>query len=309
MTGLYGPILTGVGLLKDGKLTTAAKASYVAEVLGLLATGNDKGMGGTPQTQIFNHLVPLPPISGPVIPNVTTLESEPLFWFKPDPIAALMATQLIDPKKTPIWNAIFPDLIYEKTAIALDLPGNTPLFPIFDVSAAFGVDLPLPFALPDLAAKLNILPLPKLLLKLADLNIAVSIPTIPLPPLPPKLPAINLSIPPLILLDFCIGLIKLPFTLLLKLLLPPDLGLILKLIALDFSAVLKLALDIVIQLLVDLGLLLIVPKLLVASILIYVKDVVAMVCTDIVGSIVGAGGSFTKLVATGTGLIGGSEPS
>jgi hypothetical protein len=307
MGNLYGPILTGVGLLENGKLSKKAKASYVAEVLGLLATGNDRGHGGTPQTKIFSSLVPLPPIPGPTIPNVTTLEAEPLFWFKPDPVAALMATQLIDPAKTPIWNAIFPDLIYEKTAIALDLPGHTPLFPIFDVSAAFpDISLPLPFALPDLAAKLNLTP-PDLLLKLADLKIAVSIPSIPLPPLPPTLPdaALKLPIPPLVLLDFCIGLIKLPFTLLLKLVLPPDLSLILKLIALDFSAVLKLALDIVVQLLIDLNLLLIVPKLLVASILIYVKNIVAMVCTDIVGSIVGASGGFTKLVATGTGLIGG----
>jgi hypothetical protein len=306
MGNLYGPILTGVGLLEGGKLTKKAKASYVAEVLGLLATGNDKGHGGTPQTRIFNSLVPLPPIPGPVIPNVTTLESEPLFWFKPDPVAALLATQLIDPAKTPIWNAIFPDLIYEKTAVALDLPGQTPLFPIFDVSAPFGIDVPLPFVLPDLAAKLNLTP-PQLVLKLADLKIALSIPQIPLPPIPPKLPdaALKLPIPPLVLLDFCIGLIKLPFTLLLKLLLPPDLSIVLKLIALDFGAVLKLALDIVIQLLVDLGLLLIVPKVLVASILIYVKDIVAMVCVDIVGSLVGAGGTLTKLVATGTGLIGG----
>lgn len=298
----YDKILTGVGLLEGGKLTKAAKDAYKLEVLALLATGNADGKGGSPATKIFNSIVPLPPIPGPVIPNVTTLEAEPLFWFGPDPIAALMAATLTE-ENCPIWFNIFPNLLYEKTANALDMPGTTPLFPIFDVSLAFGVDLPIPFALPELAAKLS-LPLPKLMLKIPTvLKIPPPLPSIPLPPIPPPLPdlALQLPIPPLILLDFCIGLIKLPFDLLLSLVLPPKLDLVLDLPGLP-GVVLKLALDIVIKLLIDLGLLLIVPKLFVASLLIYLKDVVAMVCVDIVGALLGVG-SIAAGVAGLTGLV------
>jgi hypothetical protein len=304
--GLYGPILTGVGLLENGNLTKAARDTYVDEVLALMATGNDRGRGGSPTTQVFSSLLPLPPVPGPNIVNVTTLKSEPLFWFGPDPVATLMAVQLKDPSNNPVWQAIFPDLIYAKTAVALDLPGNTPLFPVFDVSAAFGIDLPLPFTLPDLALKLNLTP-PDLAIKLSQLGIQLSIPTIPIPPLPPKVPDVSLQlpVPPLVLPDFCIGLIKLPFDLLEQLLLPPNLDIVLKLIKLDFSGVFDIAFNIVLQLLKDLNLMLVTPKLLIASLLIYLKDVVAMVCTVLVGSLVGAGGGLTKLVAVGTGLIEG----
>lgn len=298
----YGPILTGVGLLEGGKLTKAAKDKYKLEVLALLATGNADGKGGSPSTKIFNSIVPLPPIPGPVIPNVTTLQMEPVFHFGPDPLAALMASTLTE-ENCPIWYAIFPNLLYEKTAVALDMNGATPLFPIFDVSAAFDIDLPIPFALPELAVKLS-MPLPKLMIKLPTvLKIPPPLPSIPLPPIPPALPdlALQLPIPPLVLLDLCIGLIKLPFDLLLSLVLPPKLDLVLDLPGLP-KVVLKLALDIVLKLLLDLGLLLIVPKLFIASLLIYLKDVVAMVCTDIVGALLGAG-NIAKGVAGLTGLV------
>jgi hypothetical protein len=302
MTSPYGPILTGVGLLQNGQLTSVARASYVEEVVALLATGNANGKGGSPSTQIFSSLLPLPPTPGPNIANLTTLSVEPLFWFGPDPIAALIASTLRDPKTSPIWNAVFPDLLYGKTAVALDANGSTPLFPLFDASLLLPSLDVFPIPLPDLAVKLSLLP-PSLLIKLADLGIQLQLPSIPLPPIPPQLPDIALPIPPLILLDLMIGLIKLPFDLLLKLLLPPDIGLVIKLLALDLSAIFDLAFGIVFQLLVDLNLLLIVPKVFVASLLIYLKNVVAMVAVDIVGMLVGAGGALTKLVAAGTGLI------
>lgn len=302
MTSPYDPILTSVGVLDHGKLTPEGRTKYVTEVLALLALGNHDGKGGSPSTKIFNSLVPLPPVAGPEIFNVTTLSSEKLFWFDPDPLAALMSSVLVDENASPMWNAIFPDLLYGKTASALDINGSTPLFPLFDVSIPFPDIKIFPIALPDLALQLN-LELPKLMLKLIDLNIKLSLPSIPLPPIPPSLPKIDLPIPPLVLFDLMIGLIKLPFDLLLKLVLPPDLSIVLKLISLDFKFVLDLALDIVIKLLIDLNLMLIVPKLFIASLLIYLKDIVAMVITDVVGLLVGAGGTLTKLVAGATGLI------
>ena len=101
--------------------------------------------------------------------------------------------------------------------------------------------------------------------------------------------------------DLLIGLIKLPFDLLLKLVLPPALDLVLDIPNLPLK-VLGLAFDIVAKLLLDLGLLLITPKLFIASILIYVKNIVAIICTDIVGNLVGAG-NIAKSVATLTGLV------
>jgi hypothetical protein len=306
----YGPILTGVGLLQNGKLSDAARAKYVSEVLALLATGNGNGKGGSPSTKIFNSLVALPPTAGPSIFNVTTLKSEPLFWFDPDPLAAMRATLLVDKTKTPIWNAIFPDLLYTSTAEALDANGSTPLFPLFDVSVAFPNLKGFPIALPDLAVESNVLPPPQLLIKLASLGIQLSIPTPPIPPIPPALPnfmppalpGVTLpGLPALALPNLLIGLIKLPFDLIVQLVAPPSVSLVIDLISFKFDAVVNLAMNIIVELLADLIQAL--PKLLIASILIYVKDVVAMVCTVLVGLLTGAGGALTKSVAAATGLI------
>lgn len=306
MTSPYGPILTGIGLLDGGKLTPAGRANYVAEVIGLLVTGNANGQGGLPTTQIFNNLIPLPPVPGPVIFNVTTLESEPLFWFKPDPVAAIMATTLVDPKQCPIWNMMFPDGIYKVTAEALDLNGNTPLFPLFDISCAFPDLKGFPIALPDLAVEADILPPPKLLIKLAELGIQLSIPSIPSPPSLP-IPSLDLKFPGLALEaavalpKLILGLIELPFKIIEALLLPPSISLVLDLIQFKFDAVFKLAFDIVVKLLAPL--IPIVPKILLASILIWLKDTVSMLCVDLVGMLVGAGGVLTKSVGVATGLI------
>ena len=314
MSSPYGPVLTGVGLLENGKLSAAGRQRYVTEVLALLATGNANGKGGSPTTKIFNSLVPLPPIPGPTIINVTTLQAEPLFWFGPDPLATLMATTLVDEKACPIWNAIFPDLLYTATAEALDVAGSTPLFPLFDVSIAFPNLNGFPIPLPDLAIKANILPPPKLLIKLADLGIKLQIPTPPIPPIPPALPdfALGFTLPSvnipglaieaaLAIPKLLLGLIKMPFDLIVQLVAPPSISLVLDLLQFKFDAVFQLAFDIVVKLLQPL--IPIVPKLLIASVLIYVKDIVAMVIVDLVGMLVGANGALTKSVAKATGLI------
>jgi hypothetical protein len=300
MASLYGPILTGVGLIQDGKLTKSAKDRFLQEVLFLLLSGNDNGKGGSPLTKIFNSLFPLPPVAGPLIVNATTLSTENAFWFKPDPFATLIATQLNDPKNNPIWHTIFEDILLEQTALALDINGSTPLAPaVFDASF-LAPNISFPPNPPDLALALNV-QLPQLAVKLVDLGISLQMPSIPSPP-SIKFPSINLPVPPLILFDLCIGLIKMPFDLLLKLVLPPAIDIVLDLPGLP-KVVFDLAFDVVLQLLIDLGLLLIVPKLFIASLLIWLKDIVAMICVDIVGLIVGASGGMTKTVATLTGLV------
>lgn len=308
MTNPYGPILTGVGFLQGGKLTPEARRKYVEEVTTLLATGNADGKGGSPSTKIFNSLFPLPPIGGPTFPNPTTLQPEPLFWFGPDPLAATMVDTMADPQKTPIWNAIFPDLLLTNVASALDAQGSTPLFPLFDVTVAFPDVKGFPIALPDLAIEANILPAPKLLIKLADLGIKLAPPQIPLPPIPPSLPDFlppappGISLPPLKidLPDLLLSLLKMPFDLLVSLVLPPKLDLVLDLPNLP-KVVLKLALDLLINILAPF--MQILPKVMIASLIIWLKDIVSMVCVDIVGMLVGAGGVMSKQIATLTGLI------
>ena len=308
MTNPYGPILTGVGFLKGGKLSDDARHKYVVEVTTLLATGNADGKGGSPSTKLFNSLFPLPPIGGPTFPNPTTLQLEPLFWFGPDPMAAIMVDTMSDPKKTPIWNAIFPDLLLTSVASALDANGSTPLFPLFDVSVAFPDITGFPVPLPDLAIMTKYLPAPRLLLKLADLGIQLAPPKPPLPPIPPSLPNFlppplpGLSLPPLKidLPDLLLSLLKMPFDLLKSLVLPPKLDLVLDLPGLP-KKVLKLALDLLIGILAPF--LQVLPKVMIASLIIWLKDVVSMVCVDVVGMLVGAGGVMTKEVAALTGLI------
>ena len=291
----YDPALTGIGLLKNGKVSDSGRARFVEDVVLLLTLGNRSGRTLAPIASLF----PLPPIPGPVVPNLNILHpgTEPIFWFEPDPAAALLTTTLLDKKKTAYWHTIFVDTLYDQTAVALDLAGNTPLFPIFDVSAPFGIDLPIPFTLPELAAKLSITP-PELAAKLVDLNIklsppSLSIPTIPVPTLP--------KLPPLPLLpDLLLGLFTLPFKLLIKLVVPPKIDILLDIPNLP-KAVFTIAFDLLLDLFKELGLpspFPLLPKAFVASIIVYLKNVVAMVCVDLVAQLVGTGA-----IAHGVGLV------
>lgn len=310
MTSPYDKILTGVGLIKDSKLTLAAKNKFIDETTTLLVTGNADGKGGSTSFKMFNSLVALPPFPGPSIVNVTTFESESLFWFAPDPFAALSATQ-IKGDTSSIWRKIFFDILYEKTAVALDIAGSTPLFPVFDPSSVFPEINKFPITIPELASQLKLTP-PSLLLKLADLGIKLQPPQIPIPPLPlnssiptfnvpniPGLPAVPQ--PPIILLPLMTGLVKIPFDVILNLIANPP-SLVANLPNLPKMA-LSLAMTAVTDLMVSLNLNLTVPKVFVASILVYIKNIVGILCTVLVGSILGAGGVMTKSIAGLTGLI------
>lgn len=305
--GVYDPILTTIGLLDGGKLTKKAGDKYFQEVTALLIRGNADGKG---MPDVLTALFPIPPTDPtPPILNVTTLKPEKVFWFDPDPFAALQANHIKDRKNAEVLHAIFLDLLFEKTAIAMDLNGATPFAPILDYSSIF-IDFPFPPKFPD-----DFLPkLPELGIKLPDLTIPVlmaklgikfppPIPpfTIPFPPpgIPPKLPPIDLPIPPLILLDFCIKMLELPFLTLKKIVLPPKIDLALDIPSLP-AVVFKIAFDIMLGIMVDLDLLLITPKLLISCLLVYLKNVVGMVVADIIGLLVGAG----NLAKTGAVLCG-----
>lgn len=304
--GLYDPVLTSIGLLESGKLSKKARDKYFEEVTGLLVNGNAGGHG---MPNVITAILPIPPVDPiPPIMNVTTLKYEKVFWFSPDPFAATQAAQISVRANAEILHAIFIDLLYEKTAVALDVKGSTPFAPILDYSVIFGDDFPFPpkfpddfkAKLPDLGIKLPELTVPILMAKLG-IKFPPPVPpfNLPIPPLPPSLPKIDLPIPPLALLDLCIGLIKLPFTALQSLILPPKIDLALNIPDLPAS-VFKLVFGLLIDLLKELNLLLIVPKLLVACLLVYVKNIVGMLVTDIIGMLVGSG----NLARSGAKLCG-----
>lgn len=302
----YKPILTGIGLLQGGKLSQAARDAFVNDVLKLLALGNASGKTLIPIGSLF----PLPPIGGPLVPNLNPFAPalEPIFWFGPDPFVALQAPVLRDETQSPFWHQIFLDILFEQTAVAMDLPGNTPLFPIFDVSGAFGIDMPIPFTLPDLAikltAKLSFPFLPSLMIKLAGLGISLKPPILSLP-IPP-LPSINFQLPPFPQLpDLLIGLFLLPFKLILSLLIPPNMSLVLNIPGLP-SVVFKVAFQLLLDLFASLGLptnpFPLLPKAFIASLIVYMKNIVAMACCDLLGMLIGTGG-LTQGVGKLLGLL------
>jgi len=304
----YDNSLWGIGLLDapKGKISQAGKDAFVNDVIKLLTVGNANGSTLTPIASI----VPLPPPGVPgtngndlMAPTLLPPFTEPVFWFGPDPTAQLQKPVLLDASQSPMWHSIWVDTLYQGAADLLDLPGNTPLIPIFDVSAAFGFDLPIPFALPDLALKLNLTP-PQLLVKLASLKIKLSLPAISLP----NLPTIALpQLPPLPQLpNLVIGLLTLPFNLMLKLLVPPKVSLAFDLPNLP-TVVFKLAFELLLELFLSFNIPLppfpLLPKAFIASLLVWMKNVIAMTVVNIVTNLVGTG-----TIAQGVGTLLGLLP-
>jgi hypothetical protein len=303
---ILGP--SGVGLVgNDSKLTKEAREAFVAQVILLLAGGNLNGKG----PKISSILgVPFPPVPGPKLIDPDRLIVKPtdplgdLLWFDPSPLSVLMTPMLIDPEKD--YQKLIVSTLYEPLVKMLNIPGNIVAPALFDPTAFFDVDIDLP----ELTAAL---PDPKLQAKLAvkyglDVGLiaqfAADLPGLPAaPPVPPALP-----IPPLpdfdfiIFPDLFIGLLSIPIELL-----KPDF--VISLISIPspdpgelFLKIAGLALDILLKLLETLGLLLILPKLLVATIIIILQNLVSMMVCDIIGSVLGTG-QVVKLAGTFLGLV------
>lgn len=325
MAGPYDKILTSVGLLEGGKISQSSRDAFIDDVIGLLITGNANGKGGGPRVKIFNTLFPLPPSPGPSIFD-SSGNVESLFWFEPDPSVPLSKEILLN--KDSIWQKIFVDFLYEKTARVLDIPGATPILPVFDITAGvpgkieikpgtslsdiITLAIPTPDKLIELLAPTPPDPI-GLLAKLADLGLKPAVPTPPIPPLPTSLlsdiaaqvPGLSVNdLPPITLQKLIMGLIKLPVTILGdvfgQIMNPqiaskiPNLPMI----------IMDLIMTGVLGLLSSLGLTSgnTLPKLLIASLLVYVKNVIGMVCVDLIGLVLGAGGVLTKSIAGLTGL-------
>lgn len=308
--GLYDPILTSVGLLSAKKLTSAARDKYFEEVTTLLVVGNEGGHGLKGGLTSLFALPPVDPL--PEIVNVTTLQKEKIFWFRADPFAAEQAAHIKTRANAPILHTIFLDTLLEGTANALDLAGSTPFAPVCDMSFAFGPDFPFPPKFPDdFIPKLGELKLtiPELTIPVLMAKLGIKFPppippfAIPFPPpgIPPDLPTIPLPPPTLILPEFVTKLLELPFIVLKKLIIPPSLDLALKLPELPLK-VFDLCFESLLGILTELNLLLITPKLLIACLLVYLKNVVGMIVTVIIGMLVGSG-NFAKTGAKLCGLV------
>jgi hypothetical protein len=322
MSGGYDPILGAdvVGMLdSSGDLSQAARDTFVAQVVALLVGGNRNGKGPKISSIIG---IPFPPIAGPLLidPDKLLLTPDdplgPLFWFEPSPLVLPSIPFLSDPDKD--YQKIIVNNLYKPLVKMLNVKGNMATFPIFDPTVAFpnvkAPDIPafilgLPIALPTVS-----LPVPgnapavafcaKFGITLADLLGFVVPPPIPLPSLP-KLP--SLPIPPdfdfIIFPDLFLGLLTIPLAIL-----TPDI--ILPKIAAAFPpdpiALFKVILDLVLGLVLDLlqkiGLLVILPKLLAATIIIIIQNLVSMMVVDMIGMILGAGG-LCKLAARALVLV------
>ncbi len=290
----YDNVLTAIGLLENGKISQSGVDAFVDDVALLLTVGNVGGKTLKPISSLF----PFPPLPGPLSGPL----KQELFWFSATTSAGAIIA-LKDPKKSPIWHTIFIDTLYQNVAKLLDLQGNTPLFPIFDPSAPFGVELPFPFSQIDLIKAIKTTP-PQFLAKLAKSGIKLSLPSLPIPALPSLSPtfvkfdasgipslSISPTLPPNPTLELLVGgLIKLPFSVLTSLLVPPQTKLVYDLPNLP-KLVTETVFETFLEVLKSVGfnLVTLLPTELIASIMVFLKNVVAILCVVIVSNILGTG--------------------
>ena len=328
---ILGP--KGAGMLgDDDKLTKAARAKFTADVLGIMVGGNKSGMGLT------HTLPPLPlpifPMPGPrIILNplpkpIGNPEGEFFFWFDAEPTALLLAPILA--KEDGEYQKLIVDGLFAPLVKMLNIAGATSLGPIIDPTIVVDtskfpdlkmpqlpgmmadifiqVALSAPANLPAvvLAAKLKLfddfgIGDPKVL-ELIKLAVPPALPdlsppsfSLPIPPIP--IPKAGISIPNLP--DLALGIFKIPIALigqLMTLITAPSfdpMELILKII--------KLIVDIILALLKALGIVGL-PKLLLATLMVIIKDLAVMLLCVIVGKLLGTG-LLVKIVGTVGGLI------
>lgn len=293
----------------DGKLTDDARDSFTAQVLLLLAGGNKDGKG--PKISSLLGLS-FPPIPGPKLVDPDRLLLNPLdplgdlFWFDPSPLALMMTPVIIDPEKS--YQTIIVTNLYEPIVKMLNMDGNLNAPPLFDPTCFFDVEVDIPQFLIELNAAL----LDPKLQTAFDVKYKVGVPKLVdlatklpklfgAPPIPPAIPA-----PPpadfdfLIFPDLFTGILSIPLEVLspslaVKLISmppsPPDL----------FLKIGSIVLDLFLKLLENLGLLVILPKLLVATIIVILQNMVSMLVCDMIGVILGTG-QLVKAAGTVLGL-------
>lgn len=305
--GAKSKILTHAGLLdKSGNLTKTAKDTFIKDVSMLLINGNLDGKG---MKNAITMLLPIPPSDPtPKIIDPLTLQEQQLLRFGPDPFAFIQVPILENPKLSPMFHKFFLDGLYEKTAQALDLQGNIIAPAIFDPTIPFPdvnikkylpkLKFPItPDILIDIGIELDVPP------KLPTIEVGLPIPSFP--SLPPKLPfpdLPNIPVYDLILYKLIIGIFAR---------IPPLMFNIdfFKKIAFQVPQLpigpFKLILNLLLQILLEVYGLLgfpILPRTLIAVLLVYLKNLAAMLLCLIVGSILGTG-QLVKVTAALTGLV------
>ena len=308
---ILGPAV--VGMIDDsGELSQSARTAFTLQVTALLLGGNANGKGPKLSSLIG---VPILPIAGPPLfdPDAFLLDPSnpmrPVFWFAPSPTALATIPFLADPTKD--YQKIIVDNLYLPLVKMLNIPGQMSIFPIFDPTIAFP-NIP-PLKIPEFLAELPLTPpsliadgptfVPKWNLGLGELTDFIS-PLLPpgppkMPPVPPSLPSIpNVSLDFITFPKLVLDLLTIPVKLM-----TPELALKLITVPLpDFGGLFGKVLDLVMpSILGTLGLV-ILPKLLIATITIMIQNLVAMIIVDLIGVTLGAG-AVCKLGATFFGLV------
>ena len=308
-----GPV--GVGVLDDsGKLTQAARDAFTAQVILLLTSGNESGRGAKISSLLD---IPFPPPSGVKLfdPDKFLLNPQDptadLFWFAPSPFAPLTFDTLRDPDGG--YQKQIVSLLYQPLMATMNLNGNAVAPPVLDYTGFLPLkiaikltlsDLPkiaaaIPSGPPGLTALLPDMSIGDLGDFIADLGKVISLPSFPSIPPPPSFDFDFIVFPKLFL-----KLLELPATLLpdligklsaepLKLLTPspPDL----------FNLIVGLVFGPVLAILQEIGLLAILPKLLVATFIVIVQNLVAALAPLVVSQIIGTG-LIVKTIGQALGL-------
>lgn len=301
----------GVGLIGgDGKLTQVARDAFTSQVLLLLAGGNEDGKG----PKISSILgVPFCPIPGPKLfdPDKALLTPKDpmgdLLWFAPSPLTVAMTPFIVDPEKD--YQKIIVTNLYEPLVKMLNLPGNIVAPPLYDPTCFFDIDVDIPEFLIKLTAALAVPTLHASFAAEFDLDVgdvgklALDLPKLPAPPpIPPNIPIPALpDFDFIIFPDLFLALLTLPLEIL-----KPDLVISLITIPVpDFGSLFLKIVDIVLKIILKalevIGLLLILPKLLMATFTIILQNLVSMLVCDIIGLVLGTG-QVVKLAGTFLGL-------
>lgn len=304
-----GPV--GVGVLgSDEKLTQAARNAFTLQVVTLLTSGNENGLGAK-ISSLLN--IPFPPPSGVKLldpDRLITSPSDPfgdLFWFSPSPFAPLTYDTLKDPEGG--YQKIIVTNLYEPLMKAMNLNGNAAAPPIMDFTGLLPPDIAVKLTLPDLpkiaiagpnvpalkALGIDLGDIPDFVVNLNGLKSLPQFPSLPSIPIPefdfvifPKLFELLLTLPIKLLPDLLIKF-AVPIDLLTPD--PPKL----------FTVVLELVFNLVLDILKEVGLLAILPKLLVATFIVMIQNaVIALLCMA-VSQVIGTG-LVVKTIGQALGL-------
>lgn len=291
---ILGP--DGVGLLDSSNdLTSQARDSFTEQVVLLLLGGNLKGKGPKVSSVLG---VPFLPFPGPKLfdPDRALINPKDplgdLLWFDPSPTAAATLPFLRDKEKD--YQKIIVDNLYRPLVRALNLNGNVVAPPLLDPTAFFP-DLDPSIDIPQFLADFSLAP-PVFAAKYGlDVNIVASffgqLPTLgAAPPIPPSIP-----LPPVPDFDFIIfpDLFKAVLTLPLQILKPDFVVKLVTIPAPDFGSIflqiIQVILDILLKALEAIGLLIILPKLLVATVTVLLQNLVSILVCDVIGLVLGTG--------------------